>query len=192
MTSSHLRRVLRVAAISGLVLLAMSAEATQVRQLNIQEMTSRAARVFSGRCVAVHVERDAALGLDVTVAEFEVAHAAKGRVEPRAVVRMLGGGQGASIPGRTEFAPGEDVVLFLYGESRYGLTSPVGMGQGAFKVVTDKLGRKIALNEFDNGRLFDHLDPTAADRIKRHVPDPKLAKPVSPQALLDMAEALGR
>ena len=168
------------------------AEASRVRQLNLQEMAQRAQRVFQGRCVGVRVEHDSVLGLDVTIAEFEVARAAKGVAERQATVRMLGGRQGASIPGRPEFALGDEVVLFLYGESRYGLTSPVGMGQGAFKVITDKQGRKVALNGSDNRTLFEHLDAQAAERVKRFVPDSKLTKPVSPQALLEMAEELGR
>ena len=37
-------------------------------------------------------------------------------------------------------------MLFLYGESASGWSSPVGLGQGKFTVFEDKLGQRRALN----------------------------------------------
>jgi hypothetical protein len=188
------RSLVRTAALFSFAILAAiaPAEATRVRSLNIEEMSQRASRIFAGRCVDVRVERDVTLGLDVTLAKFEVTRSSKGEATPHVVLRMLGGGQGASIPGRPEFAVGEEVVLFLYGVSRHGLTSPVGMGQGAFKVLTDKQGRKVAVNAFENRALFDRLEPVTMERLGIQPAERTGAKPVSPQALLHMAEAFSR
>jgi len=146
-------------------------------------MTERAARIFSGRCVRTDVEFDPAVGARVTVATFRVDRGVKGTPERTVTVRMLGDVTGDRPEGDTAGVPafrvGEEVVLFLYGESALGLTAPVGLGQGRFEIVEDKQGRKIALNDLGNKNLF---------RTQGH---PKPARPseaLDPASLLDLVE----
>ena len=47
----------------------------------------------------------------------------------------LGDGSLARIPGLPRYTVGEEVVLFLRGDSARGFTSPVGLGQGVYRVV---------------------------------------------------------
>ncbi len=132
-------------------------EASQVRPVDLDQMTRRAARIFSGRCLHSRIEHDLALGREVVVSTFQVQRAVKG-VEGRTItVRMLAAPSAAAgdeAPGVPSFRKGDEVVLFLYGDSPMGLTSPVGLGQGRFRVFKDKQGRRAALNDFGNTHLI--------------------------------------
>ena len=163
-------RMLACCLVSGLAL--SSSEASQVRSLDLEQMTGRAVRIFSGRCIASEVVFDATAGSDVTVATFSVDRAVKGVTGRTVTVRMSGD---TKVP---KFHTGEDVVLFLYGESALGLSAPVGLGQGRFTVVTDKQGRKRAINDVGNENLTrrtgrkngpaEILDPgSLLDRVER-------------------------
>ncbi|HEU5182228.1 MAG TPA: hypothetical protein VFW45_15695, partial [Candidatus Polarisedimenticolia bacterium] len=76
--------------------------------------------------------------------------------------------EGLSAPGAEAtpgFHEGEKVVLFLYPESRSGLTSPVGLGQGKFLRVSGKDGKEIAVNGFGNRGLLHGMSPRAVERL---------------------------
>lgn len=176
--------------ISTLASLALSCalitvEASQVRSIDLEQMTERAARIFSGRCVATEVVFDAAVGSRVTVATFRVDRAVKGTPGRTVTIRMLGASTGDRMEGDAAGVPafrvGEEVVLFLYGESALGLTAPVGLGQGRFEIVTDKQGRKLALNDLANKNL---VRAGRADRAAR------FAEALDPTSLLDRVEKL--
>jgi hypothetical protein len=168
--------------------------ASQVRQVNLEEMTRRAARIFSGRCIQTSVEYDASLGRHITVATFRVRRAVKGVAGDTVTVRMLGGGApGDSPAGVPQYRRGDEVVLFLYGESALGLSSTVGLGQGSFKVLTDKQGRRVALNDAGNRNLLREMRPEARERLRglRERPDDEAAATdLGPDSLLDMAGTL--
>jgi len=53
---------------------------------------------------------------------------------------------------------GEEVVLFLYPESEYRFTSPVGGGQGKFNLRPDpQTGERVVTNALNNVRLFEGI-----------------------------------
>jgi hypothetical protein len=172
-----------------------SPEASRVRQVNLEEIVESAERVFSGRCTEVRAERDPATGLDVQLVTFEVHRAVKGQLGESVTIRMLGGGEllgsgAGDVAGFTRFAPGEEVVLFLYGESSAGLTSPVGLGQGKFSVIEDKQGRKIALNALGNRGLMRGLSAEAAGQLGTELSSLQDGEGPSSTALLDGVERL--
>ena len=140
-----------------------SLEASQIRSMNLAEMTERAERIFSGRCVEVRGELDPELGVNVTRVTFAAERGAKGDVRGNVTIRMLGDPEG--LAGLPVFHEGEEVVLFLYGESAHGLTSPVGFGQGKFVVQRDKHGQRTAVNAFANENLFRGLTTEARERV---------------------------
>jgi hypothetical protein len=80
-------------------------------------------------------------------------------------------------------------LLLLNPVSQYGLTSPVGMDQGRFRVVRDRHGKGIAVNGRSNIGLFDQLASKAAARGVSFSPRAQsmLAKPAN-QASLDSLE----
>ena len=149
-------------------------------------MTDRAATIFSGRCTSVRHERDAALGIDVTLVKFRVQRAIKGEPGPTLEIKVLDDRN--KVAGIPSFRRGEEVVLFLYGTSDLGFTSPVGLGQGKFSVVTDKRGRKLAFNEFRNENLA--RDTSTLVRLQLGPASVSSADGVEPSRLLDLTEQL--
>jgi len=170
------------------------APASRVRPMNLEEMTARAERIFHGRCTAVELVRGEESGLDVVRVTFLVERLVKGSAPAQLTVRMLADPSGESRDagggGTPRFRPGQRVVLFLYGESRSGLTSPVGLGQGKFTVIEDKQGREIAVNGFDNEILLRGLSPEASARLGEQPSEWRHQEGIPPDALLRMVESL--
>jgi hypothetical protein len=126
---------------------------------------------------------------------FEVERGVKGEARGRVTIKVLGDQsakdeRSPGIDGAPRYAEGEEVILFLYGESRHGLTSPVGFAQGKFSVVRDKQGQRRALNGLGNRHLFEGLSAEAKGRL-RDVPDRwKGRDGLPPDALLDLVTRL--
>ncbi len=176
---------------------APDALASRVRSLNIEQLAQRAARIFSGRCVEVKVHEDASLRHTVTDVTVVVTRAVKGDVHGRIVFRLLGdqtasAEKGRGVDGVPAFSRGEEFVLFLYGDSTSGLTSPVGFGQGKFGVIRDKAGRKLAFNGFGNQHLFRGVTAQVERKVGPDLARWKGEREIGPEALLDIAETLGR
>lgn len=55
-----------------------------------------------------------------------------------------------------------EVVLFLNPVSQYGLTSPVGLEQGRFRVIRDEKGKRFVVNGRGNLGLFNRVTETAS------------------------------
>ena len=137
--------------------------------MTLEEMTERAGRIFSGHCTGVRVVEQPGRRMPVTEVTFQVDRTLKGRPGGTLTIRQPGGPSAAGersvgILGLPRFQPGEEVILFLYGESASGLTSPVGLGQGKFTVHTDKEGRRWAVNEYGNRNLFRETSEETGER----------------------------
>jgi len=169
--------------------------ASRVRSLNLEEMVRRADRIFSGRCVQVRVAEDPGTRQKATFVTFTVDRTVKGEGRPKVTIKVLGeqGGSGkreAGIEGAPRYREGEEVVLFLYGDSRSGFTSPVGLGQGKFSVVRDKAGGRLALNAYGNRGLMERLSTRAEKRLRGRAARYRARPEISPDDLLDMAQSL--
>ena len=116
------------------------------------------------------------------LATFEVERAVKGQVGESVTGRTLAAEAIAGVP---RFRPGDEVVLFLYGESALGLTSPVALGYGRFRIFEDKAGRRLAINDFGNASLLQGLSDGARLRVGAG------PRELTPHGLLDLAVALG-
>ena len=55
------------------------------------------------------------------------------------------------------YQKGSEVVLFLTPPSDVGLSSPVGLGQGRFRIVRDEKGNEYLMNETGNRGLFRNV-----------------------------------
>ena len=66
--------------------------------------------------------------------------------------------------GATGYAKGQELVLLLGPVSEYGLTSPVGLEQGRFKVSWDKSGKATAVNGRNDVGLFNSVEERARSR----------------------------
>lgn len=130
-----------------------------VRQTNLAEMTADARTILWGQCVTAELRADEDLGREVYDFTFAVNRILKGghcglfTVTISKTLIDLG-----QVPA---YAAGEEVVLFLHGESEPGFTSPVGLGQGTFRVQAGPGGERTAVNERNNRQLFSGMDLNA-------------------------------
>lgn len=170
-----------------LVILAYPVSALTVLPINLDQMISRADRIFLGICLSVQ-QTSISLGgqtLPVTAYTFEVSKPFKGRfsrqvtfkqigLERRRVLSLLQQSPPEKtfpipfhIPGIPEYHPGEEVLLFLTAESSIGLTAPIGLFQGAFFVKKDEAsGKKFFINVIQNaGLISGHQGPLPFDEF---------------------------
>jgi hypothetical protein len=177
-------------------LLSVPAFAARVRSLNLEELAGRADRIFQGRCIQVRVGTDPDLGQVVTYVSFAPQASVKGNVHGRLTIKLLGNESATARPdealeGLPRFQEGEEVVLLLYPDSARGLTSPVGFGQGKFKILRDKLGKASAVNGFANERLLEGLSKKAQDKLGSRAERFRGKSAIPPDDLMAMLKILG-
>jgi hypothetical protein len=157
---SHPRsaRRLRVAAALLAVTLVLPgvAPATTVLPLDLEALTAAAGCVFMGRVIEVRSGHDRH-GLPVTWTTFAVDEALKGTAAATIEIKQLGGDTSTDgaiyrVPALPSYAVGDEVILFLHPESREGFTSPVGLGQGRFRIRRGH-GLPVAENDVGNTNL---------------------------------------
>ena len=132
-----------------------------VERINLFEMVRAADRIFWGRCLEAESGQEPSTGLPVTTYTFEVLRGLKGAQAKESVrFRQLSGGPAGGIRGLPEFSPGQELLLFLYPDSRLGLTSPVGLAQGMFRVGKGGRGGQAVLNRVGNANLLHRASST--------------------------------
>lgn len=136
-----------------LVFLSHSLFGLTVLQLNLEQITALAEKVFVGRCVSVKEGKDPS-GRLVQWVTFEVDEMLKGEEADRITFKQLAsdGPQMAELPGYRE---GEAAIIFLSEESRLGFTAPIGLAQGKFEVKEGTQGKTV-VNGLGNRGLFIH------------------------------------
>ena len=139
--------------------------ATSIRIVNLEEMVQLADRVFRGRCLATR-EVPGVAGLQAMEYTFEVTEGVKGtetgqRIVFRQVLAPRRGVRG--IPGMPGYHEGQDLLMFLHGDSQLGLTSPVGFNQGVFRVLNQGEDGVRVVNGLDNRNLVMGGVAPAAD-----------------------------
>jgi len=147
--------------------------AAMVLLVDLDEMITRADRIFVGTCLSVRQGLISVGGgtLPMTMYTFEVSEPLKGLPPGQVTFKQVGLSSAQvhvlpeAAPGRTfqsplhilgmpEYRPGDEVLLFLTAESSAGLTAPVGLFQGAFFARKDALsGKKFLSNGIQNAGL---------------------------------------
>lgn len=131
------------------------AHATSVLPLYLDEIIDNAAVAFEGVCVDNKTGRDPQTGALVTLTTFQVSDVLKGSVTGSTyTIKQMGGedksaGLNFKVFGVPKFAPGQGYVVFLYGVSPQGFSSPVGLSQGRFEIVQDASGLAKVTNGVD-------------------------------------------
>lgn len=131
------------------------AQAATVLPLYLDEIVADAAVAFQGTCTANRVELDPQTGFVVTYTTFTVTDVLKGTVGPTHTIKQLGGRMknvGYRVAGGTSFEVGGNYVVFIYGVSSAGFSSPVGLSQGQFIVRQGPNGAELS-----NGRDFKEM-----------------------------------
>ena len=150
--------------------LASSARATTLTQMSLRDLARNAGRIFRGTVVAIDTGTVEAGGgaLPIVTYRLSVDEAFKGDFPPvksggPAVVEIrMVGTKDAAASGATRRLPvlrdvprlvkGQDYVLFTTEPSRIGLSTTVGLGQGAFVLVGGGK-EQVAVNAFNNTGL---------------------------------------
>lgn len=124
---------------------------------NLQQLTDRAAHIVRGNVVSAHVEMHPEFkNLHTVVVTLRVEETLKGPVLRDFTFRQYVWDLRSRM-GETSYRKGDDLLLLMIEPSRYGLSSPAGMGQGRFLITRDASGREFAVNGTGNARLFDGM-----------------------------------
>ncbi len=167
MPADSLRRTLQRSFLIALACFAASPALAQRGALtlpqNLDELTDRARDIVRGTVVSAHVERHPELSnLHTVVVTLRVGETLKGGAQGSYTFRQYIW----DVRDRHDAAgyrKGQELLLLMNAPSRYGLSSPVGIGQGRFRIERDRSGRAVAMNGAGNLRLFDRL-PDAPDK----------------------------
>lgn len=131
---------------------------------NLDQLTDRAALIVRGNVISARFEKHPELtGLDTVVVTLHVKKTLKGETGSRFTFqqyvwdireRAKSGG----------YQKGQELLLLMIAPSRYGLSSPAGMNQGAFRIYRDHTGKEVAVNGIGNARLFNGVNESLAKR----------------------------
>ena len=129
---------------------------------NLDELTDRAQDIVRGTVTDARIERHPELSnLDTIVVTLRLKETLKGDAQSTYTFRQyiwdLRDRQDAA-----GYRKGQHLLLLMNAPSRYGLTSPVGLEQGRFRIQRDRAGREVALNGAGNSRLFERLRQPSA------------------------------
>lgn len=76
-----------------------------------------------------------------------------------------------SAEGKRAYMPGQRLFLFLPSPSQYGLSSPIGIGQGRFHIAGDGAGVAKLANEQGNAGLFHGVERDVIKAGKQLTPE---------------------
>jgi len=159
---SVLNQSTRRSTLQGLVTLLLAclaglrtpADAIMTMRLSLEQITANSDRAFVGRVVGVHSGRDSA-GVPSTWVTFAVTQPLAGRVGSEVTIKQFGAtealadGTAVHFPGVPTYRPGDELVLFLSGESDAGFCAPIGLGQGTFPIA-HRNGRTVVTATTEN------------------------------------------
>jgi hypothetical protein len=131
---------------------------------DLPQLTARAQTIVRGHIVSARVEPHPTLRhLSTVVVTVRVARVLKGAADTNFTFRQF-------LPDPRDratqagYRKGEELLLLLNPPSRYGLTSPVGLDDGRFRIIRNAQGKGIAENGRGNFRLFDQVESVAAQK----------------------------
>ena len=121
--------------------------------LNLEEVTGSADKIFTGICTGIEeIADDPVSMLQVTQYKFHVLEGIKGVKNNSDIVFK----QWQPVSKDSNFEIAKKYILFLYPESKLGLTSPVGYLQGLFKVERTS-DTEYVINKLNNVGLATNL-----------------------------------
>ena len=138
-------------------------QGAQTAQANLTQLVQRADTIVRGFVVSSHVEPHPQFSnLQTVVVTISVTKVMKGQAGSTYTFRQfiwddrdIGDGGGYRKAG--------EVLLLLNPASQYGLTSPVGLDQGRFRVVRNAKGQAFAVNGRENLGLFQGVPSGASE-----------------------------
>jgi hypothetical protein len=136
----------------------------QTAPANLDDLTQQAATILRGSVVSAAIEPHPQFSNVQTVTvTISVARVLKGESSKIFTFRQFvwDPRDAAAAAG---YRKGGELLLFLNPNSQYGLTSPVGLDQGRFRVLRDASGKAFAVNGRANFALFNQVLGKASSR----------------------------
>lgn len=168
-------------------LLPSTASATSTLPITLEQLSTRASLIFYGKVVSNQVRKDELSGRIATFTEFEIIDLIKGEAGTKHTIKQIGGYLKESktalrIHGIPKFQTGNNYVVFLPKKSKLGFSSPLGLHQGSFSVLTIK-GEQLVSN---GQNLTEQPLADPADKNSRSIQVPLAVRADNPsQARLD-------
>lgn len=135
-------------------------------RMNLEQMISEAGIIVRGTVVSVNSSDDPATNIFSTFITIDVSENFFGAGDGWLTLKMLASrtaGGARKFTELTEYTPGQEIIVMFYAPSEIGFTSPVGMAQGSFTVITDpRTGVRTVRNGMDNARLFSGIKNSSA------------------------------
>ena len=172
MTYVQRRRFLWILFIAGLLLLAVvAASGTTLSRLNLDDLARESTAIARMRCVGSFSSWEK--GEIWTVTKFEVMEIEKGDLPGIVSVRLLGGTVGhlrSRVDEVPTFRPGEEVYLFLWGETGKSF-QVLGWSQGTFRIRRDpQSGIESVTQDSASASIFDPHSRSFHRRGFRNLP----------------------
>ena len=173
-------------AVLALGLLWAPAQAATVRQLNLEQMVDRAGRIFRGTVLDIKEGTVQAGGAELPTVTYRIRvdDAFKGTYQTGkglqiAEITMLGKlkqsqtSDTRSLPliDLPKLEVGQNYLLLTTQPSAIGLSTPVGLGQGTFR-VTGKPGQEVAVNLNNNLGLLKGMGGVSNNAVRPSGPAP--------------------
>jgi hypothetical protein len=131
-----------------------SQSGASVAQANLDYLVENARTIVRGNVVSAVLEPHPQFAnLQTVVVTIAVAKTFKGQAATTLTFRQYVWNV-RDATGAGGYHKAEELLLFLNPTSLYGLTSPVGMEQGHFRVLHDNKGNRYAVNGRGNVGLF--------------------------------------
>ncbi len=178
---------------SILLLPAHAQRGARTISVSLDQMTDEAEVIVHGVVTSTKVEPHPQLqNLMTVVVTLQVKDTYKGKARKTLTFRQY---VWDLDPQRqaADYGKRQELVLFLRAPSGYGLTSPVGLEQGRFRISRDRRGREIALNGRGNVGLFQSVAARAQARgVRLSARTLKAAQSPDPSGLLlsDLEDAV--
>lgn len=142
-------------AILFLVLTSQAQRGARTKIVGLDELTARSTQIVRGTVTTAHVEPHPQFqNLNTVVVTFRVEKTLKGaggqQIQFRQYIWDV-----RDLKDEAIYSRGERLVLMLGPVSQIGLRSPVGLGQGRFKIVKAATGEETAVNETGNSQMFN-------------------------------------
>jgi hypothetical protein len=128
------------------------------------QMVQRAATIVRGHVVSVSVEpHPQFFNLKTVVVTIRTDRTLKGDASRDLTFRQYIW-DARDIDDAAGYRKKDELLLFLNAPSDIGLTSPVGLGAGRFRITRDQSGNAFALNEHGNAGLSAQISFKAKER----------------------------
>lgn len=160
--------------------------------VDLAQLVQSAQVIVRGQVLSAKIEPHPQFpNLRTVVVTLSVTKLLKGDAKPTLVFRQYIWDFN-DVPSAAGYLKAGELLLFLNPVSTYGLTSPVGLDQGRFRVLSDDKGNRYALNGRGNLGLFAQVaaktEPHGITFSKQAMA--MLAKPAGKAPLSSLEEAI--